>query len=309
MRGRYQRINCECIADHRNVYIVQIDQEDEDFFGVNPFQIRVDFIHQPTAAKGKFLMPADEEAILQWDKLSVLKELWEPGASHKPTLFYLPLSDLPSGNDHAALTQLENDFRQLIGPNNIIVRSSVAAGAEKLPNLRRGENATPSEAVHWCVLTRDKLTKEYDATSLAFVFHRFIPARASAWVRAEPDNPVIEIHSLWGLPDALQYCPHDIWEVHLPTEVATEYPEYKSHILIAREGTGWEYVRVKNELCRSLCIGRREALDLAKRTAGIASRLDKPCHVMWFVGCAHEDGSRFNVPWYWTPAHKPQRNS
>ncbi len=147
-----------------------------------------------------------------------------------------------------------------------------------------------------------------DGHGIAFVAHRFIAARASAWVRAAPDNPVVEINSLWGLPDALQYCPYDIWEVHVPTEVATEYAEYKSHILIPKPDGGWEYARIKNEFARNLCIGRREALDLAKRTAAIAQRMGKPCHVMWFVGCVDEAGARFNLPWYWTPAHPSERN-
>jgi hypothetical protein len=46
--------------------------------------------------------------------------------------------------------QLEADFRQLIGPNNIVVRTSVRAGAEKLPNLRRTEGLSPCEAAKWC---------------------------------------------------------------------------------------------------------------------------------------------------------------
>ena len=118
----------------------------------------------------------------------------------------------------------------------------------------------------------------------------------------------MSIHSLWGLPDALQYCPYDIWEVHLPTEVATEYPDYKSHMLIAREDGRWEYVRVKNVLGRSLSIHRRNAMDLAVRTAVIAERLGKACHVMWFVGCVDQVGIQFNIPWYWTEAHDAEKN-
>lgn len=161
----------------------------------------------------------------------------------------------------------------------------------------------------WCLETRDEFAGEHGSIDqFAFVAHRFIAARASAWVRAEPGNPVVEINSLWGLPDALQYCPYDIWEVHLPTEVATEYTEYKSHMLIAREDGGWEYVRVKNEFGRSLSIGRREAMDLAVRTAAIAERLGEACHVMWFVVCVDQEGCQFNIPWYWTKAHDAEKN-
>jgi predicted house-cleaning noncanonical NTP pyrophosphatase (MazG superfamily) len=105
------------------------------------------------------------------------------------------------------------------------------------------------------------------------------------------------------LPDALQYCPYDIWEVHLPTENATEYPEYKSNILRCQSDGAWSYVRVKNEVARSLSIAKRDALQVARRTHEIATRLNKACHVMWFIGCIDENGRSFNMPWYWTDAH------
>jgi predicted house-cleaning noncanonical NTP pyrophosphatase (MazG superfamily) len=309
LRGHSQRVNCEWIADHSYIYLVQVDEEDEDFLGINPFQVRVAPAHQPSAAKGTFLSYAEGEAIQSWDKLKVLEELSEPEELHKPTFFYVALSELPPSADRAAMAQLEADFRQLIGPDNIIIRTSVRAGAEKVPNLRRTEGLSPAEAAKWCLNTRDQFASEPGPiSSLAFVAHRFMAARASAWVRAEPKNPVVEIHSLWGLPDALQYCPYDLWEVHVPTEIATEYPDYKSNILITRDDGKWEYARVKNELGRSLSLGRRDAMNLATRTTAIVERLGKACHIMWFVGCEDHNGVRFSIPWYWVEAHDAEKN-
>ena len=309
LRGLSQRVNCEWIADHSRAYLVQIDEESEDFLGVNPFQLMVAPVHQPTAAEGIFLRHAEGTTLTEWDKLSVLNELWEPEASHKPTLFYVPLSALPSSSDARGLEELKADFKHLIGPDNIVVRTSVRGGAAKLSNLSRTEGLDPDAAAAWCLSKRDDFLSEFrKIDDLAFVAHRFMAARASAWVRAEPGNPVVEIYSLWGLPDALQYCPYDIWEVHLPTEAATEYPDYKSNMLIARDDGGWEYVRVKNEFGRSLSIGRREAVDMAIRTAAIAERLSKACHVMWFVGCVDVKGEQFSIPWYWTLAHDTEKN-
>ncbi|MER9442777.1 nucleoside triphosphate pyrophosphohydrolase [Mesorhizobium sp. M0340] len=308
-RGRSLRVNCEWIAGHDRAYLVQIDEESEDFAGVNPFQLRVAPIHYPTAAEGIFLRYPGGQALNDWDKLSVLNELWEPQASHKPTLFYVPLSTLPAPGDPIGVNNLEADFRGLIGPDNIVVRTSVRGGAEKVPNLSRTEGLDPAGAAKWCLARRDSFLQEHgNVDHLAFIAHRFMAARASAWVRAEVGNPVVEIHSLWGLPDALQYCPYDIWEVHLPTEAATEYPDYKSHMLIPRDDGGWEYARVKNEFGRSLSIGRREAIDIATRTAAIANRLDKSCHVMWFIGCIDANGGSFSIPWYWTLAHETEKN-
>ncbi len=48
----------------------------------------------------------------------------------------------------------------------------------------------------------------------------------------------------------------------MPTGVATDYPDYKSDMLISRSDGSWEYVRVKNELARGNCIGSTEAKDI-----------------------------------------------
>ena len=306
LRGHRQRLNCEWVVDSNNIFIVQLDEEDEDNVGVNPFQLRVPPSHHRPAARGAFLAHAEGNALKNWDKLKVLEELWEPDATHKPRLFFVPLADLQGGD---VQRRLADDFRNLVAPANIVVRTSVRAGT-KPPNLPRTEGVSPERAAVWCLEQHNWYQAQGGSLNdLAFVTHHFVPARASAWARAEPGNPVVDIHSLWGLPDALQSCPYDIWEVHVPTDIATEYPDYKSNMLIARDNGGWEYVRIKNELARYLSVTQHEALDIARRAVGIAERLGKPCHIMWFVGCLDEDGIRFNLPWYWAEAHETEHNA
>jgi predicted house-cleaning noncanonical NTP pyrophosphatase (MazG superfamily) len=307
--GRSQRLNCEWSTDNRKFFLVQVDEEDEDICGVNPFQVRICPAIRPTGNSGHYLKLTDASALKAWDKLKALEELWEPDAAHKPTLFFVPLAELPARASTTMLRALEDDFRTLIGPAGIIVRTSVRAGGEKLPNLPRTECLTPEAAASWCMETAEELSKAHDGNDIAFVAHRFLAARASAWARAEPGNPIVEINSLWGLPDALQYCPYDIWEVHVPTGVATDYPDYKSDMLISRPDGSWEYVRVKNELARGNSIGSTEAKDIAARSTMIAERLGRACHIMWFVGCVETDGTPFNIPWYWNEAHVAERNN
>ena len=306
--GRRQRLNCEWVTDNHFYYIVQIDEEHEDVHGVNPFQVRILYTKEPTSTSGRYLQRANAESTAVWDKLKVLSELFEPEAVHKPIFFTVRLDDLPDKDDCIGRTALENDFSVLIGQSGIIVRTSVSAGADKLPNLPRTEGLCPKAAAEWCIGTADALKMKPELGDLAFIAHRFVAARSSAWVRADPANPMVEIHALWGLPDALQFCPYDTWEVHLPTGVATDYSDYKSNMLISRENGQWEYVRVKNELARYNCIGSAVAKELAARSATISSRLGRACHVMWFVGCTDVDGKSFNLPWYWTEAHEAEPN-
>jgi predicted house-cleaning noncanonical NTP pyrophosphatase (MazG superfamily) len=310
MEGHSQRFNCEWVSDNTRFYVVQIDAEDEDLFGVNPLRRRIAPVYCSRAGEGHYLKSADDAAIAQWDKLKVLAELWNPSDTDRPYLFFVPLQSAPSSAEDPGLENLSEDFAHLVGPDNIVVRTSSKTGQAKVLNLPRSECLTPIQAAAWCATEKDRLLSEgVEIEKLAFVTHRYIDARSSAWARADPSDPTVEIHSLWGLPDALQYCPYDIWEVHVPTASATEYPEYKSNILVAQPNGSWEYVRVKNEIARSLSIPRKAAIEVARRTFEIATRLDRACHVMWFVGCADSNGHTFNLPWYWTEAHQTDSNA
>src|SRR5262249_10901873 len=90
IRGQSVRLNCEWVADNVGFYIVQIDQEDEDFKGLNPYQLRIPPVHTPQSTSGRFLKAADRTAVRGWDKLKVLEDLWDDSWEHQPQLFYVP---------------------------------------------------------------------------------------------------------------------------------------------------------------------------------------------------------------------------
>lgn len=91
--GRSQRFNCEWITDNRQFYLVQLDEEDEDLAGVNPFQVRIPPAVRPQEKDGYFLKPAKADTLELWDKLLVLKELWD---DLQPTSRRSSLSGWPS---------------------------------------------------------------------------------------------------------------------------------------------------------------------------------------------------------------------
>jgi len=160
LRGVSLRLSCEWIMDRQHLYVVQIDQEDEDFVGINPFQLRVAPAHHPSVEEGRFIKPASEAAIAEWDKLHVLSELYDKGEPRKPTLFYVPLSKLPANDDANAFSQLVDDFRRIVGPDNIVIRTSVRAGEEKRVNLERTEGLKPEQAARRTLELRDQLLRE-----------------------------------------------------------------------------------------------------------------------------------------------------
>lgn len=305
-RSTNDRVNCEWIRQGDRYFLVQIDREDEDVFGVNPMQLHV----EPTikiGGSGTYLSAATTAERAKWDKLAVLDELYFPDDEIVPTLFLLELRNATTANRD----ELARDFERVIGVN-VVIRVSGRSDNEKITNLPKSDCLSPTAAANWCISNTATLARGYPGVELAFVAHRFIDARASAWVRADPESPYVEVHGNWGLPDALQFCPYDIWDVHFPAEEITVLPAYKSNVLVNSSDGTWGYERVRNDVARFQSLGSAQVLDIAKRTLRIAKRLGRPCHVMWFVGCQTTDGREANIPWYRTAAHEieqPQKRS
>jgi predicted house-cleaning noncanonical NTP pyrophosphatase (MazG superfamily) len=304
------RVNCEWVFDGEQVVVVQLDEEGPDDGGVNPLQVRVPPMMLPLKQNSRFLRLPDDSELKSWDKLVVIDQLSTAGALVKPTLFFLPLADIEKEDAGQTKRQLTEDFANQIGPDEIIIRTSVRAGSPKLTNLPKTEGLTPAEAADWCLVQLTKIvTSGQNSSEYAFVAHRFMASRASAWARCDPNNPNVEIHVNWGLADALQYYPYDKVDVHVPTKNVSYYPDYKSHFVMSKDDGSWSHVRVKNEVARSQCMTRTEVLDVASRSLAICQRLGEPCHIMWFVGCTLEDRQTFNLPWYWTKVHEQSANS
>lgn len=297
LRGSPLRVNCEWVRKADRFYVVQIDGEDEDVSGVNPLQVFVE-PSIPTGGVGRIMRSSTPDDRRIWDKLAVLDELYDSADQIVPTLFVLEAVNARA-KGRAALV---SDFQSLIG-TDIVVRVSVRAGEEKLPNLPKTDCVPADVAADWCIEASKQLKVDYPGVDFAFIAHRFIGSRSAAWARADPNDPVVEVHGTWGLPDALQLCPYDIWDVHVPAEEITEYPAYKSDVLLKLGDGRWGYQRVKNEVARFQSLSRQEVLDVAARTLRIAERLGRECHVMWFVGCRTNSGLEANLPWYWTEAH------
>lgn len=306
VRGTVDRVNCEWVRKGESYFVVQIDREDEDVSGVNPMQLHIAPSITP-AGSGKYARLAEANDRKRWDKLLVLDELFSSTDEIVPSLFLLA-TEAATEQNRAAISA---DFRSLLGAD-IVVRVSVPADAKKINNLPKSDCLSPDEAAAWCIARAKTLAEDHPDTQFAFVAHRFMASRSCAWVRADPESPTVEVHGNWGLPDALQFCPYDIWEVHFPGEQITELPAYKSDVLVNSSGGAWTYQRVRNDVARYQSLTSQQVLDVARRTLTIARKLGHPCHVMWFVGCKTTDDREANVPWYRTPAHEieqPQKRS
>lgn len=298
LRGVKARVNCEWVRKGNRFYLVQIDLEDEDYHGINPMQINIEKSIVRTPTSGEILKIADDDGKKTWDKLAVLDELFDDKSRITPSLYYVSARSILG----RTVEELSRDFSNIF-EKNIVIRTSVRRDGEKITNLPKSDCLTAIGAAQWCLSTARKLEIDYPDAEFAFVTHRYIASRSSAWARAKPDDPVVEIHGTWGLPDALQFCSYDIWDVHVPSEEITEYPSFKSDVLLLKADGSWRYERVKNDIARFQSINKDDILDIARTTKQISQKMNTSCHVMWFVGALNDVGESVNLPWYWTKAH------
>lgn len=180
-----QRVNVEWVYGEGGFFVVQIDEETEDFTGVNPFQLRFPTVHSGRANSGRFILAPTAELIGKWDKLAVLEDLWAPGETQKPMLFSVSPNAL-SPNSPEICAALESEFSSIVGPDKIILRTSIKRGREKITNLPRSEGLTPAQAAQWCIDKTQQILSEgiLSIDDFSFVTHRLIPSRASAWALA-----------------------------------------------------------------------------------------------------------------------------
>lgn len=167
-------------------------------------------------------------------------------------------------------------------------------------NLPRTDTITGTQAVGWLAEQIQNFKAQGVALNeVVFVLHSFISALSAAWVYAQPGDPIVLVDSLWGLPDGLQFLPHDSHQVDSVRGVLlSEKIRYKPRFLKEENGGVWKYVDVLVAKGRQRSLARKDVIEIALRTAKIAERIDAAAQVMWFCGVPSNYGIGPNIPWF-----------
>lgn len=146
------------------------------------------------------------------------------------------------------------------------------------------------------------------AVRICFIAHRFIPAIASAFSLATPSNRRVRIDALWGLPDGLEFCPHDSFEVDSRTgsRVATRI-RYKPLFLAALPSESWSVEHLGAPWDWKPALDSSSLREIAKASFRLADELQKPVVTMWFVGVLPHSGHPKLLPWRSLTADAPMQ--
>ena len=108
--------------------------------------------------------------------------------------------------------RLRSDLAELTA-SPLIIRSDIRGETTLFAKHTTGLT-NPSVALDFLKrTTREFVASGVKPDHICFIAHRFIPASASAFSLARPASPRVRIDALWGLPDGLEFCPHDSFEI------------------------------------------------------------------------------------------------
>jgi predicted house-cleaning noncanonical NTP pyrophosphatase (MazG superfamily) len=298
LRSHNRRFHCEWVWDGTRVYVVQADDE-VTRPTARPGAARVLGLSSIDPARLECLIPA-LSATENWSKLECVRILRELGLPHGE-VYALEGGAVAALADGVLVDSLARDLAYFTKAPTVI-RSDVAPSVPQKFLLPRTDAALSLEsAVNFLIeKTEGFRNKGLAPEDIAFIFHRFIPATASAWSLAAPSHPTVWVDGTWGLPDGLLYFPHDSFEVSDDGRVIYRRVRCKTNVIdfntrggfFSREaGRPWDWKESLDQKTLRL---------IRDQSAAIAERLGVPAETMFFVGVPAHLAADGVLPWYFT---------
>ena len=181
-----------------------------------------------------------------WGKIDNVRELAKARSDKFPDLYYVRGDELV--NLDAMLKCIEE-----FSNGRVVCRTDcVSRSVEKL-NLPRTHSASPARAIQFMKATVAQLVaRGAQKSEICFILHRFIPATSAAWALADPKSQVVRVDSLWGIPDGLQFLPHDTFEYDVRRQrSSSDTTRYKVSFIQEVEDGSWKEVKIARRFGRS----------------------------------------------------------
>lgn len=216
-QSKEKRIHLEFVCCNRVLYLVQCDAEREAEGAVNPEEYDVSMNGEGAKFAPKVLRTIQESDRGKYKKIENVL-IYKETEKEIPPLYLL--------DDEEILEKLqEGDFPddlkkdiEVMTKNSLVIRTDLPEGSLEEKQLlgRSNELRCLEDAQKFLIETSKKL-KEKGIEKYVFLLHNFIPAQIAAFVYAKPLDEVVEIQTLWGLPEGLYYNAHDRIIVHTKT--------------------------------------------------------------------------------------------
>jgi predicted house-cleaning noncanonical NTP pyrophosphatase (MazG superfamily) len=297
----------EWAHDGSILWLLQIDFErDQPDDGVDPNAWLREIDHQPTGE----LLPGSpfvqlnldpEAAASPWRKIENVKRFAQIHPEAYPRLVAIAGDSVSEAlnNDRSIL----EDNLEAFAHGRVVCRTDCKASDVSRENLPRTNTVSSKDAVKHLEKFLERMENAGAKHSdVCFLIHKFIPAKAGAWAKADPKSQIVRIDSLWGVPDGLQYLPHDTFEVDVNRkQVLSERLRYKPRFIQECADGSWQELKVRRAQGRARSLPTSDAVAISAISLEIAKQAGKPLLIMWFCGIPSGLGIGTNLPWFSMP--------
>jgi len=309
--GRYfyerkERRHIEWVWDGSRLWIVQNDdapdptgQSPELAFSTTALPVQTDSLSQ-----FRLFSSADAK---RWQKLKCVETFRSMGLP-TTSLFVLhgdrkirrlaKVGTLPGlGSDLKVLTEVP-----------LVIRTDIAGETTFFAKRTDGVSKPDAAAEFLRNTARDLLSCGVAAQQICFIAHRFIPAFSSAFSLATANGSRVTIDALWGLPDGLEFCSHDSFDVDARTgSIIGRKIRHKPSFLAATPDGSWK--------CNSLAppwdwkpsLDDATVREVAALSRRLAAGLKGTIVIMWFAGIPKGTGHPGLIPWRYTLEGEPRQ--
>jgi predicted house-cleaning noncanonical NTP pyrophosphatase (MazG superfamily) len=303
------RVHFEWVWDGAVVYLVQADEE-LHIEGHDPIHDHKERRYTTIALTPAVLRLVDARDARRFSKIANVFSYLELGLPIAP-LYILDdqriIKALAAGRVDP---RLRADVEELV-KGSLVIRSDIATDEVVAKQLlpRTDELRDAETAFEWMVAQSKRLLT---ATSrCAFILHNFIPARAAAFAYATPDNPLVQVEALWGLPEGLYYNAHDKYVIDtVATAIDKVSPEraarfavrekrnFKRFFVSPTPSGKWETLALRPPFDWRGSLSKQECRAIAFHSRRIAALEKRPLSIMWFVGVPSGIAASEAIPWY-----------
>jgi len=297
-----ERCHLEWLVYESTLFLMQIDFEWPQLdVGLDPKDLKLNAPADLNLEAATDIHPYRIDSKTKWPKLKNLSEFdFEDDAIQAPRIYPLePKRIVSAMNNKTEYDKLVSEMKALTGDRLVVRTDCIKVSANKF-NLPRTDTIGVEDAIAWCSKTISQFeTQGVEKAKIIFLFHAFLPARASAWAYARLGNPVVIVDALWGLPDGMQVLPVDTYEVNVAQKkVVQTKTTYKPSFLIEVDGGKWDYRSTRTRSGRRQVLTRTDKVEIAVRTSKIANKLNEDAQIMWFcdIPLLYKVGR--NLPWF-----------
>jgi predicted house-cleaning noncanonical NTP pyrophosphatase (MazG superfamily) len=303
---RKERRHLEWVWDGARLWVVQNDHA-PDTVGDSPEATVVKRTKSVDAGALSLFRLFSTNDAKKWQKLKCVETFRSLGLPSTPLFILHGGRDVSLLADGVTRPELTSDLTELTkGP--VVIRTDIAGQTVLFANRTDCLSKLAPARKFLQDTARDLVNAGVDSKQICFIAHRFIPASASAFSMATAVGNRVSIDALWGLPDGLEFCAHDSFEVDTRIgEIVARKIRHKPTFLAAQPDDSWKTAPLGAPWDWRPSLDDATVREIATLTKKVAAALKKTIVIMWFARVPSGSGYPTLIPWRYTTEDEPRQ--